>query len=155
MIQYQRGNEVNVNSSQIQAGTNVFIADFGEERRNQHHYALMLGLPSPPNFKILLPAALPGTRCYTDASISPDNSLQVPRSAGLGIFIINGHEGAASTIYVKAIQKGCTSVLMSEVAALTLGAKILNALQVHHPFFLSDNQQLVSFFNGQNHSTPP
>jgi hypothetical protein len=36
---------------------------------------------------------------------------------------------------------------MAEAAALALGAQLLKAMQVHQPFFLSDNQQLVSFLN--------
>jgi hypothetical protein len=44
---------------------------------------------------------------------------------------------------------------MAEAAALALGAQLLKALQVHQPFFLSDNQQLVSFLNGTDHTNPP
>jgi hypothetical protein len=36
---------------------------------------------------------------------------------------------------------------MAEAAALALGAQIICALGVQPPFFLSDNQQLVNFFN--------
>jgi hypothetical protein len=79
-------------------------------------------LPGPPHYKALLPAILSGTRCYTDASIAPDSTLQVPRTAGLGIFIINYHPNAPLTIYVKAIMKNCGSVIMAEAACLALGA---------------------------------
>lgn len=130
-----------------------------QERRNrgedQQHSVLMLSLPGPPHYKALMPAILPGTRCYTDASIAPDNLLQVSSSAGLGIFIVNNLPGAASTIFIKAKQRGCNSVLMAEAAALALGAQLLNALHVHQPFFLSDNQLLVNFFNGKDHTNPP
>jgi len=44
---------------------------------------------------------------------------------------------------------------MAEAAALALGAQILRELRVHQPFFLLDNQQLVSFFNGTDHANPP
>jgi hypothetical protein len=44
---------------------------------------------------------------------------------------------------------------MAEAAALSLGAQILNALRVSQPFFLTDNQQLATFFNGADHSNPP
>jgi hypothetical protein len=44
---------------------------------------------------------------------------------------------------------------MAEAAALALGAQLLKALRVHKPFFLSDSQQLVNFFNGADHSNPP
>jgi len=72
---------------------------------------------------------------------------QISRPAGLGVFIVNTQPGASSTIYIKASLRDCSSVLMAEAAALALG--------VHQPFFLSDNQQLVNFFNGKDHANPP
>jgi len=113
------------------------------------------GLPGPPLFKCLLPALLPGTRCYTDAAIAPDNPLQVPRNAGLGIFIVDSHLQTTSTIYIKAVKKDCNSVIMAEAAALSLAAQILQALRAFQPYFLTDSQQLVTFFNGADHSNPP
>ena len=44
---------------------------------------------------------------------------------------------------------------MAEAAALALGAQMLCTLGVQQPFFLSDNQQLVNFFNGKDHNNPP
>lgn len=78
-------------------------------------------------------------------------STQVPRYAGLGVFIINNQ----SAIYIKAMLRNSSSVLMAEVAALAVGAKIISALGIQHPFFLSDNQQVVNFFNGNHHDNPP
>lgn len=49
----------------------------------------------------------------------------------------------------------CNSVIMAEGAALALGAQILKALRVQRPFFLSDNHQLVPFFNRDDHENPP
>ena len=105
----------------------------------------------------ILRQSKPGSssRCYTDASICPDTSPQVPRRAGTGIFIVTSYAGIISTIYVKAICQECNSVLMAEATTLALGAKILNAMQGPQPFFLSHNQQLVNFLNGKDHSNPP
>lgn len=135
----------NIHSTQVcstamQQGMNSSFPGNIQERTNrdedQQHSVLMLNLPGPPHYKALMPATLPGTRCYTDASIAPDNFLQVSSSAGLGIFIVNNLPGAASTIFIKAKQRGCNSVIMAEAAALALGAQFLNALHVHQPFFL-------------------
>lgn len=43
-----------------------------------------LGLPGPPLFIMTQPTLLPGTRCYTDASTTPDSLLQVPKKSWLG-----------------------------------------------------------------------
>jgi len=47
-----------------------------------------------------LPCSIADARCYTDASISPDDSSFTPRKAGLGIFILDpiGH----SKFFIKA-----------------------------------------------------
>lgn len=80
---------------------------------------------------------------------------RVSRQAGLGVFIVNNRTGSSSTIYIKALLKNSSSVLMAEAAALALGAQVLCTLGIQQPFFLSDNQQLVSFFNGKDHINPP
>jgi len=36
-----------------------------------------------------MPASLPGVRCYTDASTSPDLPSNLSRDVGIGIFIVN------------------------------------------------------------------
>lgn len=48
-----------------------------------------------------------------------------------------------------------TSVLMAEAAAMAMAASIISALRIQNPVFLTDNQELVSFFNGDNHDLPP
>lgn len=80
---------------------------------------------------------------------------QAPRRAGLGVFIINNQSSTTSAIYIKAMLRDSSSVLMAEAAALALGAQVLCALGVQQLFFLSDNQQLVNFFNGNDHNNPP
>jgi hypothetical protein len=37
----------------------------------------------------------------------------------------------------------------------SLAAQTVFNLGTHNPFFLTDNQQLVNFFNGNHHSNPP
>jgi hypothetical protein len=44
---------------------------------------------------------------------------------------------------------------MAEAAALALAAQIALALGIQRPIFLSDNQQLVPFCNGSDHTNPP
>ena len=73
---------------------------------------------------------LPGTRCYTDASTAPDSALQVPRKAGLGVFIVNNQPQTTATIYIKAVLNTSTSVLMAEAAALALAAEIACSLML-------------------------
>jgi len=44
---------------------------------------------------------------------------------------------------------------MAEAAALALAAQIVSAIGIQCPIFLSDNQQLVTFLNGSDHTNPP
>jgi hypothetical protein len=154
-------NDVPDNNHPTQRNTNAYIQgldfSFAGDTTNMripnadHIYSnQLMRLPGPPNYKVSLPALLPGTRCYCDASTSPDNHLQVSRFAGLGIFIVN-----TLPIFIKIKQKECSSVIMAEAAALAIGAHLLNALDVQQPFFLTDNQLLVNFFNGKDHADPP
>jgi hypothetical protein len=69
-----------------------------------------------------MPASLPGVRCYTDASTSPDLPSNLSRDAGIGIFIVNNQVQPVQTIYIKAAMKQTSSVLMAEAAALALAA---------------------------------
>lgn len=108
-----------------------------------------LNLPGPPNYKINVLASLPGTRCYTDASITHDTHLQVKGKAGLRVFIINSSKENKLNVFVKASLKDSNLVLMAEPSALALGENILKILQVQRPFFLTGDQQLVTFFNGR------
>lgn len=105
--------------------------------------------------QISTPALLQGPRCYVDASVSPDQPNQLPRTAGLGILILNLQEQAIQTLYVKAKLEACTSVLMAEAAALALASDIVHRLNMTGTNFLSDNEQLVSFLNKQDLSNPP
>jgi hypothetical protein len=89
-----------------------------------------------------------------DASTSPDNYLQVSRMAGLRIFMVTTLQNAASTIFIKIKLMECSYVIMAEASALAIAAKLLNALNVQQPFFLTDNQLLVNFFNGKDHTSP-
>jgi hypothetical protein len=44
---------------------------------------------------------------------------------------------------------------MAEASAMSLAAVITDRLQLQHTNFLSDNQELVQFFNSANYSNPP
>jgi hypothetical protein len=70
------------------------------------------------------------------------------------VFIINNQSHLPATIYIKAKLRGSTSVLMAEVAALALASRVVSAIGIQSPFFLTDNQQLVSFFNENDLTTP-
>jgi len=63
--------------------------------------------PTAPLYRILLPALLPGARCYTDASTAPDHSHMV---------------------FLQALMTSTTSVLMAEAAALDLAASMVSLL---------------------------
>lgn len=138
------------NHDQMGQQTDFLFAGTTSQGSN-HNEEQATNLPRPPHYRISLPATLPGTRCYTDASTTPDNNMQVERPAGLGIFMLTGRLNNTSTIYIKAKMRSCNTVIMAEAAALALAAQILRALDVQQPNFLSDNQQVVTFLNGVNH----
>jgi hypothetical protein len=71
------------------------------------------------------------------------------------VFIVNNQPQTTATIYIKAVLNTSTSVLMAEAAALALAAEITSALDFGVLTFLSDNQQLVQFFNGNDYDNPP
>lgn len=119
------------------------------------HQPSVMVLPTPPLYRLRIPALLPGSRCYTDASTPPDSPLQVPRRAGLGVFIIDTQFQPTATIYIKAVLNASTSVLMAEAAAIALAAQVVSALDIRNMSFPTDNQQLVKFLNSNNHDTPP
>ena len=58
-------------------------------------------------------------------------------------------------IYIKPAVTNSVSVVMAEAAALVLAATVTERLQIHNITFLSDNQELVNFFNSGHQSTPP
>lgn len=116
----QRGHTISIQ------GISSSVPGEKEERTpnaDLHCPTTLMNLPGPPHYKVLLLALLPGARCYTDASTTPDDSLQVSKLAGLGILFFNNLQDAASTIYIKIKQKGCSSVVMAEAAALAIGAQ--------------------------------
>ena len=148
-----------VHNQQITQGNILLIAGTtGQEEdayssANQRPHEVQL--PAPPLFRVLLPALIPGTRIYTDAAMAPDSLPQATRKAGLGIFIVNAHQPNQSAVYIKAIFPQTTSVLMVEAAVLMLAVDIASALQIRQPTFLSDNQQLMTFFYRSENSNPP
>ena len=109
-------------------------------------------IPTPPLFQVNFPALLQGARCYTDAAIAPDQANQHMRKAGLGVFILEPRRKLM--IHIKAIATA-NSVIMAEAAAISLAGTILSTMQIQDVFFLTDNQQMVRFFNGSDHSDPP
>ena len=87
-------------------------------------------------YTIHLPALMPGVRCYADASLLPDQILSPPRTAGLGIFLVNTQVQPAQTIYIKALMTATTSVLMAEAAARALAAIVTDCLGLQQVTFL-------------------
>jgi len=65
------------------------------------------------------------------------------KKGGFESFIVNNQSQTSATIYIKVVLTVSTSVLMAEAAALALAARIISALDIHAPTFLSDNQQLL------------
>ena len=55
----------------------------------------------PPDYKITIPALLPGPRCLTDASIATDQTTAPHRAAGLGVLIINTQTNQTQTITIQ------------------------------------------------------
>jgi len=55
----------------------------------------------PPDYKITIPALLPGSRCLTDASIATDQTTAPHRAAGLGVLIINTQTKQTQTITIQ------------------------------------------------------
>lgn len=110
-------------------------------------------LPGPPLYRALCPALIPGPRCCTDGATAPDQPQQVTRRAGLGVFILDPQRQLA--IYIKVMMSNTTSVIMAEAAALDCAASIASAFAIREAAFMTDNQQLVTFLNGNDHSSPP
>lgn len=71
------------------------------------------------------------------------------------MFIIYTHAAQTRMVFLQAALTSTTSVLMAEAAALDLAAKMVSLLNIQWPSYLTDNQQLVTFFNGSDLSTPP
>jgi len=81
-------------------------------------------------YLIRLPASLTEVRCYTDASTSLDLPSNLSRNVGIDVFIVNNQKHLVQTIYIKAVMKGTSSVLMAEAAALVLVATVTNLLDL-------------------------
>lgn len=104
-------------------------------------------------FSCRLPGAVPGPRCYSDASIAPDGTTQDTRTAGLGVFYLDPDRN--HRFYIKAKVDQMNSVLMAEAAAINLAAKIGTLFALREISFFTDNQQMATFFNGASHVLPP
>ena len=96
--------------------------------------------------RIMLGALLPGSGCYTYASIVLDQP-QRPKGSWVG--------GFNSSLYIQARVNNSVLILMAEATALALVGSVASLLNLHSPSYLSDNQQLVNFLNGTDHSSPP
>jgi hypothetical protein len=107
------------------------------------------------SYATAIPALLPGSRCYVDASTSSDQVGAAPTIAGLGIFILNFQVQPTQMIYIKATLTSYSSVIMVEAASLALASSITRAMNIHNCNFLSDCQQLVQFLNKDDLSNPP
>lgn len=114
-----------------------------------------IGTTQMDRYTILMPALLPGVRCYVDASLLPDQPLMSPRAAGLGVLLVNTQVQPAQTIYIKAIMSDAHSVIMAEAAALALAATVTDLLNFNNTAFLSDCKQLVHFLNEADQEHPP
>jgi len=89
-----------------------------------------------------------GFRCYTDASIDPDVSIDNPKSAGLGIVIQDNKANATHYIWLRI--NDITSVIMAKAAALAFAAAIISEMGIEETYFHTDNEMLVRYFNGED-----
>jgi hypothetical protein len=111
------------------AGTSIQDARHNQAHRHNE---------TPSNTYIVqLPALLPGSRCYTDASTIPDRASSTPKKVGL--FIINTETHPPQNIYINAGIADSVSVVMAEAAALTLAAAVTERLHLDNTNFLADN----------------
>jgi hypothetical protein len=55
--------------------------------------------PMMHRFTVSLPALIPGVRCYTDASTTPDHQPLASRTASLGVFFVNTQVQPIQKIY--------------------------------------------------------
>jgi len=94
-----------------------------------------------------------GPRCYTDASLAPDCSHINPRNAGLGVFLLDPVKGF--NFYIKASLQNSSSIIMVESAAMALAADVTSLLNISDMSFITDNQILATFYNGDNFDQPP
>lgn len=111
----------------------------------------------PPDYKITIPALLPGPRCFTYASIATDQTTTSPHgaAAGLGVLIINPQTNRTQVITIQGSIDNVSSVIMAEAAAMALAARTARALALQQANYLTESQLLVNFFNSNSLSTPP
>jgi len=65
-----------------------------------------------------MPDHFTGIICYNDTSLTPDSLGLNLRDAGLGIMFVNMQVHPPNTLYIKAIMKDVSSVIMVEAGAL-------------------------------------
>jgi len=92
-------------------------------------------------------------RCYTDASIDSEVSLDFPKSAGLGILIQDSRRNGS--YHIKLRINEITSVVMAEAAAIAFAAAIVSELGLEEICFYIDNQMLANSLNGEDCSWLP
>ena len=107
---------------------------------------------SPSNtYLVHLPALLPGSRCYTLCQIkSPHLQKRLAWESSSST-----QERILHKISTSRQQLQTVSVVMAEAPAMALAAAVTESLHLHNINFLSDNQELVNFFNNRDRSTPP
>jgi hypothetical protein len=93
-------------------------------------------------FTLQVPALLPATRCFVDASTTPDHPSHSTRKAGIGILFVNTQVQPVQTIYIKASMSITHSVIMAEAAVLALATVLADHLNFTQISFLSDCSQL-------------
>jgi hypothetical protein len=166
-------------SAMIQGINNFCVGTISSDQESQHHLATVHSIqeatlqphsheaPSGsfqeqvqnPNLMHRLTVRHPvlpqGTICYSDASIVPDSVSSMPRPAGIGIFIVNMQVQPPLKLQVNATLSDASSVIMAEAAGLAIAANIAQLMNLQHINFFTDNQELVSFFNGADKSNPP
>lgn len=106
-------------------------------------------------YTISTPALLQGTKCFVDASTSPDQPSTLLRQAVLGVLIVNTKVQPTQTVYIKAKLTACSSVLMAKAAALALAVNVTQCMNLTNISLLSDCEQLMHFLNTADHSNPP
>jgi hypothetical protein len=111
-----------------------------EPGRNLHALQSEATLTLQEPYFLAHPTTLEGIRCYSDASITPDNFSTNHTTPGLGVFIVNTTFQPPQTIYIKATLHAAASVLMAEAAALALAAVVADKLGFQQVHFLSDSQ---------------
>lgn len=106
-------------------------------------------------YTISMPVTLSGIRCYVDASTTLDHHPPTPRTAGLGIFIVNSQVQPTNTIYIRACLEETHTAISAEAAVIALATALLNKMDNQQVSFLSDCAQLMASLNLQDNTDPP